>query len=210
MVKNAFLDGVPLDSAVVLPNVPEENKDFTQQQRVDLQLSEAIDLLAEFLESCASEPLPFKAAETVNKIRNRHPWGPIRKNHQARLAVSMQGALAISGHEGLAAAVINKGIFEVYAQWKHLDSSLWYGTPWLENAAARETIKTTFLAYADKLSTLADSPPELVRVRAIIEGLDSLHHSKIESAEDPTVEASENTDCAGVLKSGLLQIPAHT
>ncbi|KAJ7128574.1 hypothetical protein C8R44DRAFT_909834 [Mycena epipterygia] len=173
------------------PDVPE---DLTLQRSVDVDFRNSefyINLLAEFIEYCISDPLPFKAAEAVNKIRNAHPWGLIRENHQTRLAVSMQGALAISGREDLAAAVINKGIFEVYAQWKHFDGSLWYGTPWLENAAARETIKTTFLAYADKLSTLADSPPELVRVRAIIEGLDSLHHSKIESAENSTVEASQ-------------------
>ncbi|KAJ7115423.1 hypothetical protein C8R44DRAFT_794628 [Mycena epipterygia] len=207
MVKHAFLGGLryrpdenwisllnhpvlPVDTLTAVVFTPEEAIEYPERwQTMGLRISEAyVHLLAEFLESCITDPLPFNAAETIQIIgrdKNNSPSGPIHETHQTSLAKSIQHSFATAGREALAAAVINTQIFEVYVRPSRSDEDL---TPWLENATARETIKTAFMAFADKLSLSEDSTSDLKRVRAILDGLDSLHFSKIHSVEGRIVE----------------------
>jgi hypothetical protein len=174
---------LPAETAVMLPS-----DETTQDSKMHHRVAEAsIHLLAEFLESCISDPLQWKATETVKRIYDESPCGQVHEAHQIRLALAIRHSFASSG-EDLATAVIEKKMFDLYAGVKPKSAWIFFPPrpderiPWLENSDACETIKRAFIAHADKLASSADSTPTLARVRAIINGLESLHPSHIELA----------------------------
>lgn len=125
---------LPAKTAVIFPSDDETVQRL--RQRVDHRVREAyVDLLAEFLESCVSNPLPFKAVETIVKIGTCPPEEPIHDSHQIRLASSIQNLFVACDHD-LAGAVLNHNIFDLYVGVQG-----WWYIPWLDNAAARERSK---------------------------------------------------------------------
>jgi hypothetical protein len=121
-----------------------------------------IHILTEFMECCASGPLPFKAVETIQHIGVLSPAAQpaIHPNCQRRFATAVKtlfDAGDLSDRDELLRAIVNLGGFvvDVYSAERHLD------------AEARDTLKHTFAAYQERLSPTNDSEL-LTRVRNIV------------------------------------------
>ncbi|KAJ6556177.1 hypothetical protein B0H19DRAFT_1152092 [Mycena capillaripes] len=156
-----------------------------------------IIFVAEFLEQCNSEKLPYEAAETIAKIAMKPSKGPIHENHQIRFATSVYTIFTTGRITALLNAIINCGCWDLYAAGPnskdHLEwaeSALADGSwPWLDHHVARETIRETFAEYADELRASTGSPDILIRLQNILAGLDSWH---------PTIDGMEKVSSGGV------------
>ncbi|KAF7341285.1 hypothetical protein MVEN_01864600 [Mycena venus] len=181
-----------------------------------------VALLAEFIELCSLEPFPYKAVETLQHIGRYTPPTSVHDVHQNRLAQGI-GKLCESprGAEVLL-TVASLYILTPYAEeGEYFMPSQEAGLkPWLTSSHARSTIKATFSAYAETLSTdtLSDSESAslLLRLRQFIERLDSLHPADepvpsmpgsfalyfLQNNADtvPDIEEDENEDSSGSLE----------
>ncbi|KAJ7871856.1 hypothetical protein B0H14DRAFT_3568040 [Mycena olivaceomarginata] len=111
-----------------------------------------IHILTEFMECCASGPLPFKAVETIQHIGVLSPAAQpaIHPNCQRRFATAVKtlfDAGDLSDRDELLRAIVNLGGFvvDVYSAEQHLD------------AEPRDTLKHTFATYQERLSPTDDS-----------------------------------------------------
>jgi hypothetical protein len=150
--------------------------------RLQQRIAEAhVAFLAEFLKSCAdSDPLPYKAEETLKVL---HPWlhiAHVHETHQLRLANAVQDAFENSHCLGLRTVVINSGVFGVYAGILWELSGEDPRRPWFDYKIARDKMKKAFSTYADELSSSPNSEADLGRVRAILQGFDHFHPSELQ------------------------------
>ncbi|KAJ6533614.1 hypothetical protein B0H19DRAFT_1272259 [Mycena capillaripes] len=149
------------------------------EQIVGIRIDEAkVCLLAEFIELCAAGPFPYKAVETLQKIDHCLYPTSVHDIHQKRLAQAIEKLLESSRGTEVLGAVVDLDIFEAYVDDFAMNS--WEPCPpWLTSSDARNTIKITFSAYAEKLSNSSPSDPMstliLFRPQKIIERLGSLH-----------------------------------
>ncbi|KAF7341248.1 hypothetical protein MVEN_01860400 [Mycena venus] len=115
-------------------------------------------ILAEFMERCDSDPLPYNAVETMWHIdRYLHP-SSVHDIYQNRFAHAVNKVFESSRSKEILPHVVNLAMFEAYT-----DETLFSGwgvfpPPWLTSQHARSIIKATFSAYADTLSK--DMPTE--------------------------------------------------
>ncbi|KAJ7020869.1 hypothetical protein C8F04DRAFT_1142441 [Mycena alexandri] len=121
-----------------------------------------IHILTEFMESCASSHLPFKAVETIQHIGvlSLDPQLAIHPSCQRRFATAVKtlfDAGDLGDRDELLRAIVNLGGFvsNVYSAERRRDTE------------ARDTLRHTFATYQEKLSPTNDSEL-LVRVRNIV------------------------------------------
>ncbi|KAF7341187.1 hypothetical protein MVEN_01853700 [Mycena venus] len=111
-----------------------------------------IDLVAQFLEFCCSDPFPYKAAETLQKMDIFLLPVSVHDVHQNRLAQAIAKLFeSPRGAEALP-SVINLKIFDTYA---HLNAPVpnWGPyVPWLTSPHARYNIKAAFFAFIQTMS----------------------------------------------------------
>ncbi|KAJ7438052.1 hypothetical protein FB451DRAFT_1416491 [Mycena latifolia] len=193
----------PEHTAIPVPDkLPSENGDssFTdpqahawelyQQQKV---LEAKIYLLAEFLEHCSADPLPYKVVETLRRITdNLQPVRHVHAIHQNRFANSMHNVFAARPSPKLLSVIVDCHCWDLYADGPPIESNWWdYAAenlvPWLNDPDARHNIQAVFMEYEHMLSLSNDFPDTLTRLRTILGRLDSLHS---ENMVRPTATSS--------------------
>ncbi|KAJ7610028.1 hypothetical protein DFH06DRAFT_1065367 [Mycena polygramma] len=163
----------PADSAIPLPDGSELDEDTLAF--VDARIREAkIHVLAEFLQCCASEVLPFNAVETLRRISYIVPCTAVHKTHQLLYARSVDSVFAEARSVELMTAIVWSKCLDVYAGIP-ADILGAEAFPWLDEPFARQILKDTL---SDWLSALAWNPTSsdlLERLRAILRGLETCH-----------------------------------
>ncbi|KAJ7894831.1 hypothetical protein B0H13DRAFT_2339117 [Mycena leptocephala] len=153
-----------------------------------------IIVLAEYLEQCGSDDLPYKAVETLQRMTNMatETRAPVHHTHQMRLADSVHRVISASRDTELLDAIVNCWCWGFYGTGSQTAEEInWDLTmlrigeikgewPWMDNDIARKKIKYVFMEYAGKLtSTQASSgnasPEIIIRLQKILQGLDSWH-----------------------------------
>ncbi|KAJ7220201.1 hypothetical protein GGX14DRAFT_586056 [Mycena pura] len=135
-------------------------------------------LVAEFLDHCNSDLLPYKAGETVRRIGWFAPHQKIHRTHQIRFASSLYNILSAGRFAGLMEDLVYLRCLNSYA--REPSSSLQEVSnfdglhDWLDDPVARQKIKAGFLDFEIRLNTKADSPKTLARLRKILHQLDSM------------------------------------
>jgi hypothetical protein len=148
----------------------------------DMWAETRMNILAEFLEHCSSSGLPYRAAETLEKI-NRSNTIPgeaaIHHTHQYRFANSIRGVFD-AGVTHLISQIVNLDCWNLYAETEkpneegqNLADAAWI--PWLDDVSAQDKIKEAFGDYAAQLTASAESPDFLNRIRRILQGIDLWH-----------------------------------
>ncbi|KAJ7637315.1 hypothetical protein DFH06DRAFT_1302730 [Mycena polygramma] len=163
------------------PEIPMESESdvggLFSRHSIPLEVEgEKILCLAHFLESCAgSDPFPYKADETIQRLFLLPMTGPVREHHQIRLANAIRELFANPRCADLRTVLLNKRVFDLYAGAFRLNFRHHDEVAWLDNKSARGIIKHVFTTYAEELSSAADPPADLKRVQAMIAELDRLH-----------------------------------
>jgi hypothetical protein len=153
------------------------------------RISEAsIYFVAEYLEHCTSDILPYNAVQTLDKVTFYLLNSAIHHTHQLRLANSIQAIFVAARPTDLLNGIVNSKCWSLYAQGPKTEdevrvyrekvtsghSILW---PWLDHPIARQKIEHSFAKYKKQLMPSADSL-ELVtvtRLQNILQGLKSWH-----------------------------------
>ncbi|KAF7350193.1 hypothetical protein MVEN_01322200 [Mycena venus] len=162
---------LPADTAIIMP----ADSYLALQEILDNRKLEAhVALLAEFLDSCSADFMPYKAVKTLQYISDfiHAPRAPIHESHQLRLASGIERIFDIDNSCGvrLLEAIINSScLFNLYAEQPAHHQLNQHA--WLENAPARMKMKETLMDYTSVIS----STPLLTNVQAIVRGLDSLY-----------------------------------
>ncbi|KAJ6542880.1 hypothetical protein B0H19DRAFT_1310917 [Mycena capillaripes] len=205
----------PTETAVKIPDeflAMQENDEIAASKRWILyrfkhrRVAEAtLNIIAEYLEHCTSEVLPYNAVKTLDVMST---WlllqTPIHPTHQIRLANSIH-TIAIAGQfVELLDGIVSLTCWSLYAegyktaeQVKELrDTGSYY--PWLDNPIALERIKDAFLHSVRQLSSSEGSPTTLIRVQNILQGIGSWHaefdygqHDRKEEETYPASDADE-------------------
>ncbi|KAJ7199154.1 hypothetical protein GGX14DRAFT_173933 [Mycena pura] len=170
---------LPVETAIVVSSeIHRTRASYTSQAHLDIvynQITEAkISLLAEFLGTCCSDCLPYKAANTL-RMMGTTPRGAIHHSHQFQLAKSMRSAWELPGpyRADLFGALIHCEIFDIYARTPDSVANKRNRHPWLEASTTRGSVKDTLTSFATSLSP----GPVMTRVKAIIYGFELLHGS---------------------------------
>ncbi|KAF8186487.1 hypothetical protein K438DRAFT_1835692 [Mycena galopus ATCC 62051] len=163
---------LPADTAIINPA---ENYRALQEILDNRKLEAHVALLAEFMDSCSDDFVPYKAVETLQVISSfiDAPRAAIHESHQLRLASGIEHILGLDNSCGvkLLEAIISWScLFDLYVKQPTHPQLPQHG--WLENAPARMKIKESLMDYMRVIS----STPLLVNVQAIIRGLDFLHN----------------------------------
>jgi hypothetical protein len=139
-----------------------------------------LNILTEFIESCCSSHLPFKAADTLERTGELFPESAVHSTHQLRFATAVKNMFKAgvedNDRHGVLHAIINLGWFDVYGSSARRPDTKYFA--WLENAEARESLKVSFATYLTGLSS-ADAPKMLSRVETIVAHLDILHPEQL-------------------------------
>jgi hypothetical protein len=163
------------------------------------RISEAnIYFLAEYLEHCTSDVLPYNAVQTLAKVTFCLPNSAIHHTYQLRLANSIQAIFVAARPTDLLNGTVNSKCWSLYAEGPKTDEQvrahrekvhsgnapLW---PWLNHPIARQQIEDTFTKYKKQLMPSADSLElaTVTRLQNILQGLKSWHAER----------DSMNTDC---------------
>ncbi|KAF7341274.1 hypothetical protein MVEN_01863400 [Mycena venus] len=199
---------LPTETAVVAqPGLVVADQDINinpAQQIMWNRINEGmVALLAEFTELCSLDPFPYKAVETLQHIGCYPPPTSVHDVHQNRLAQAIGKLLESPRGAEVLLSVASLGIFTPYVAegayitpWQQAQLK-----PWLTSSYARSTIKATFSAYAETLSNDTPSDSEsaslLLRLRQIIERLDSLPPAIEPVPSTPDIEEVENGEPSG-------------
>ncbi|KAJ7652753.1 hypothetical protein DFH06DRAFT_533606 [Mycena polygramma] len=199
--------------------VPDENAmsvaEWSELRKIGFhRLSEpCLGIVAEYLEHCTSNALPYKAEETLRKITHAvylTPAEPINHNLQMRLANCIQSLFAAATNMGLLDEIVTCPLWTVYGaglkakeevevrrrQFDRLpDDPRHRFWPWLDNTEARRKIKTAFTDYERDLTSTIDSPSRrfLPHLQAVLQGMECWHPEFLEETmgelegEKPTV-----------------------
>ncbi|KAJ6545501.1 hypothetical protein B0H19DRAFT_1266926 [Mycena capillaripes] len=150
-------------------------------------------VVAEFLEHCTSDVLPYKAAETFCSISTGIFLLPrvlmVHPTHQMRLANSIHTVSQEGQYPELLDEIINSQLWQLYAEGlkseeeieeynKKLDLTATTDEhcPWLDNHQARRKIHDAFAGYEKKLRSTAGSSREVLpRLQRILQGFDCWH-----------------------------------
>ncbi|KAK7024759.1 hypothetical protein R3P38DRAFT_3532470 [Favolaschia claudopus] len=134
-----------------------------------------IHVLAEFLQFCRSDALPYMAVETLEAI-SRHAVARegVHRSHQLSLAQSVHDIFTTERFPELLPIIINFECWTLYAKQPKFDN---FGEkPWLSEGEARQRIKTSFGNYATRRGPMvASGDPVLVWVNKILKGFDAWH-----------------------------------
>ncbi|KAJ6545645.1 hypothetical protein B0H19DRAFT_1267041 [Mycena capillaripes] len=164
------------------------------------RVSEALLIvIAEYLEHCACDSLPYKAVETFAKIGGKvyTPTAANHPTHQIRLANSIHNISSSEQATVLLDVIVDCQLWNLYAEGTKtevLDSlsvisepdEYW---PWLANHEARYKIMDAFSGYEKKMMSTAElSRDVLPRLQKILRGLDSWHTESGQSCPAPDAE----------------------
>jgi hypothetical protein len=132
-----------------------------------------LHVLAEFLQHCSSNTLPYKAVETVGVIAEGMPLGPVHKTHQIRLATGIEAVFASNSSTDLMNTIISSSLLEI------AELQPYWVDPWLDDPLARQKLRLAFEKYEQVLATSnPDACPNRTRLRAIV---DKLGDDKLEA-----------------------------
>ncbi|KAJ7613344.1 hypothetical protein DFH06DRAFT_1484684 [Mycena polygramma] len=175
----------PAETSMTIPAAAmEEVNDGNRRQMISLVFARCtgakLDTLSEYIESCCSGDLPYKAVDTMHRI----VWSiesPIHPAHQVRFATAVQdflnAARDLPDRDKLAQKNLKLGVFAAYAGRK--DRAL---RAWLDDSDARTILKATLTSY---LTTLSSTDKEYItRIQEIITNLDTLHAQQTDGATD--------------------------
>ncbi|KAJ6471806.1 hypothetical protein C8R47DRAFT_1222064 [Mycena vitilis] len=180
---------LPLRTGISVPSEFAESQISSDLQRSDAfqqvlraRIAEAqIVLVAEFLDSCCPDFIPYKVTETLQCICAAlgDPQAEIHPTHQTRLARSMRRMLSLDQEPAgeLLSVVVESRMFDVYLQegqpriQTSRGSRSTSGHPWLEESSARAQVTSTLTKY------MSFSQGNRTRIRAILAGLGALHKS---------------------------------
>ncbi|KAJ7657748.1 hypothetical protein DFH06DRAFT_1473046 [Mycena polygramma] len=209
----------PTETAAQIPREMEQYSEMTESQQSAVywfkrnRICEAtLDTVAEYLERCTSDVLPFNFVKTFDRIYRAVPipCGPIHSIHQMRLANSIKSIVAI---ENFPVEVLNGIVdsafwgpykfapntpaaveewMEAYREERanNLGSTRVY--PWLDNPVARQQVKEAFSDYEKKLILSGASPNHLVQLQRVLRGFD-LWHPEADSSEPRRKQHGERT-----------------
>ncbi|KAF7367077.1 hypothetical protein MSAN_00967100 [Mycena sanguinolenta] len=145
-----------------------------------------LDILAEYLENCSSDVLPFKVVETVSQIFDQ-PRDTFSSTLQARIHQTHQLRLANSIHSiftgqqksvELRDGIVNCMIWDFYANNNHAASPLLPNfRAWLDNPAAQRKIRDAFTEYETEFTTESSGQRVLQRLQRILRGIDFWHRA---------------------------------
>jgi hypothetical protein len=155
------------------------------------RISEAsIYVVAEYLEHCNSDILPYNTAKTLEKFTYYPPNSAIHHTHQLRLANSVHAVFRAAPSAELLNAILNCSCWSLYAQGPKTEDQvrayrekiesgrpvleLW---PWLDHPIARQKIEHTFEEYENQLITDPLELATLTQLQNILQGLKSWHES---------------------------------
>jgi len=195
----------PIETAVAISDdelgTPMEDESMSSMMRARRQEAR-IYVLAEFLQHCNSNVLPYMAVDTLKAISHRAiPRGGIHHTHQVRLADGVDGIFTADRFPNLLPVIINFECWTLYAK----QPGIFDERPWLYDPVARRKIKNAFTLYERKLRSTPTSSVMLVRLKKILQGLDSWHQESNlpppETGTDP-VEASTTSSLDCVRKPG--------
>ncbi|KAJ7676595.1 hypothetical protein DFH06DRAFT_1034014 [Mycena polygramma] len=193
---------LPTESAVdTPPDLDVESSDGTSEsddEALDAQLvigeilsaritEGRIQLLAQFLEHCASTKLPYDPVKTVSVLGTFAAAAPVHATHQLRVATSLVALLPAARRRApILKAAANIQAFDVYADSAEAERSrAVVGTlrhrPWLDDPAACKKMKDFFSEYWAGLSGVDTVLSE--RVKCILDGLTYLHRDDIPEDE---------------------------
>ncbi|KAJ7657249.1 hypothetical protein DFH06DRAFT_1473238 [Mycena polygramma] len=173
----------PAQTSIPTPTTEEVKDEELEQMRLSLssRCTEAVlDTLSEFIASCISGDLPYKAVETVACINWYFPTS-IHPVHQLRFSGAVQdllnAAVDSSEREALSQQVLNLLLFSAYATDKRdfNDSPYPSSYAWLEDPEARNTLKGTLSAYVTRLASTGTEHRLCSRVQKIVANLDIMH-----------------------------------
>lgn len=167
---------LPIETATPLPDDLLASADISQYNSLwnSRVLEAQFTHLTDFIHGFSPEFVPYRAPETIQCIGGIILTlnSAIHEVHQLRFADGMQKMVtANSPHFDVLDAVITCPMFDVYAS----------ASPdihaWLEDSTARARMKDALTEYSHMLpsSTSFELSPTLIRVQAILRGLESLH-----------------------------------
>ncbi|KAF7350266.1 hypothetical protein MVEN_01330500 [Mycena venus] len=183
-VIRSFTRGLfPVDTAIQIPDnwrLEQTTDGISASQLMKYRINEAeIHILAEFIECCNGEDLPYKADETLRILSaDTTPRAPIHKTHQRRIANGIAAILGGTRPTELKNSLVSGSFMDFYASVPSTEAGLAQQcTAWLDDHIAREKVQTAFVQCEQALSTDQDSTPFLTRLRAILRGLNRWHTS---------------------------------
>ncbi|KAJ7153331.1 hypothetical protein C8R46DRAFT_1301743 [Mycena filopes] len=156
----------------------------------DAQQTTMITVIADFLATAAHSDEPiYEAVKSFQLItRNAYP-DDVHPTEQIRFT-SAVAAVFSCGHCGnLRAPLLYCPLLRIYTGSSYATDNFWLPNhppgdprrPWLDHSPARKTIRDTFSAYAEELSTEDPESDNLVQVRAVLEGFERLHPTSEEN-----------------------------
>jgi hypothetical protein len=187
LIKTGLLSGLSaysrIDSEAVWRSILPEDTAIPLSDPLDIsalhlnpRITEAkIHVLAEFLEYCTSDELPYEAVATLRTISDTVPGTSIHKAHQIRFTTSIRAIFASARSTDLMKAIVISSPLDTYAEIP-VDGIIAPRFPWLDEPIARQALKEAFRNYDEIFTTdNPESPPIRTRMRAILEGLDAWH-----------------------------------
>ncbi|KAF7344936.1 hypothetical protein MVEN_01656200 [Mycena venus] len=153
-----------------------------------------MNIVAEFLEHCTSNDLPYRAVETLEKITHgdKTPGdAAIPQPHQSRFANSIECVFAARVTD-LLNQIVAFNCWNLYADTQEI-SELGQNppnaaSPWLDDAAARNKITDVFHNYARELAISMDWPHIQSRIEKVLQGIHLWHPNPEADAEDELIE----------------------
>ncbi|KAF7369397.1 hypothetical protein MVEN_00268700 [Mycena venus] len=138
-----------------------------------IRLEEArIVFVSEFLDACRTDLFPHRARDTLS-----HASGiisiAVHPAHQIRISTSVRDLFDAVKDSRFLQQVLS--LFGAYAPKSGLQIVDDPWKPWLNDPAARQIIKETFMKYKAGLTSTEPQDKVLARVEEIINNLDSLH-----------------------------------
>jgi hypothetical protein len=175
------------------------------------RISEAsIYFVAEYLEHCTSNVLPYNAVQTLDKVTFYPLNSAIHHTHQLRLANSIQAVFRAAPSTDLLNTILNCSCWSLYAQGPNtedqvrahrekFDSGHFVLWPWLDHPIARQKIEHTFAKYKKQLMPSADSLElaTVTRLQNILQGL------KIWYAERDSMNPDDDGENEGSISDSI-------
>jgi hypothetical protein len=132
-----------------------------------------LHILTKFIESCCSQDLPFKPAETLSAIGVFFPDSVIPDFLQLSFATAMKNLNLAEDRSDILQQVALLGLWQVYAPQYNLitfgPQTVSNDVAWMSNVEARNSVKETLSLYLPHLKEGSD------RVNEIVANLDVLH-----------------------------------
>jgi hypothetical protein len=199
----------PTETAIDIPDTDElepSDEPWAFYNFKHNRISEAsIYVVAEYLEHCNSDILPYNTTKTLEKITYYPPNSAIHHTHQLRLANSVHTVFRAAPSAELLNAILNCSCWSLYAQGSKTEDQvrayrekiesgrpvleLW---PWLDHPIAWQKIEHTFEEYENQLIADPLELATLTQLQNILQGLKSWHAERDSMNPDCDEENEES------------------